>query len=621
MSARIRKLLCVLLGAALLCLMLAPAVIADNLNPQPLPPGVIKVDINGSPLQMNVAPAIIAGHTMVAMRAIFEALDTTVQWNPTGHTITATGGTNTIQLMIGSTVATVNGVKITLDAAPTMIDGSTMVPAAFVSKALGAIVGWDATDRQVNICYQPNPLLRPYLEGGPDIKFDSAAVEKLTSKVHGDFHNLVVSQKASVEQAVQQEIQYLQQQPDIQDVTELDGGNLFVHFKGGYPLVMFLNQGSMGGPIGLQSDEPAQLAADQSAITLLNPSQTFINPVIKNPSLLQTKYPGTDNALVFDCLDNDVWAIHHVSTVDVGSDLQSMGYNVTTELNDDASVSNATQFANGNYGVVYVRAHGGVLPGNDWGFLMKPWSSTPMPWASGYTGTWPVSFDSYGGNGNAVTMYGYATSSGFATAYWTKSFPDTMFYLESCEGAESAGVPGLPTWTLDHGAGAWIAYDNSVSFNNGDNGAKLFFSDMAKWDDASTGVSDVEAAGYLPPNLKLLPAGDNYTLNDRITGVTINGPRIVNLKAGATTTLTATVTPSNAYNTAVTWSSDNTGVAKVDPNSGAVTAVAAGYAHITATTVGTWTSGYPSADSITVDVTKSIIIPIAPYHGITKINI
>ncbi len=94
-----------------------------------------------------------------------------------------------------------------------------------------------------------------------------------------------------------------------------------------------------------------------------------------------------------------------------------------------------------------------------------------------------------------------------------------------------------------------------------------------------------------------------------VTGVTINGPRILNLTAGATSTLTATVAPANAYNTAVTWKSDNTGVATVNPNSGVVTAVAAGYAHITATTVGTWSCGLPSTDSITVDVTQPLIIP------------
>jgi streptogramin lyase len=99
-----------------------------------------------------------------------------------------------------------------------------------------------------------------------------------------------------------------------------------------------------------------------------------------------------------------------------------------------------------------------------------------------------------------------------------------------------------------------------------------------------------------------------------VTGVTIS-PRILNLTVGATSTLTATVAPSNA-NQAVTWNSDNTGVATVDSN-GVVTAVAPGYAHITATTVGTWSSGNPSADSVTVDVTAATTSGTTPSSGST----
>ena len=67
-----------------------------------------------------------------------------------------------------------------------------------------------------------------------------------------------------------------------------------------------------------------------------------------------------------------------------------------------------------------------------------------------------------------------------------------------------------------------------------------------------------------------------------VTGVTI-APTSVTIKQGATTTLTATVAPSNADDPSVTWSSDNQSVATVV--NGVVTAVAAGTANITVTTV------------------------------------
>ena len=58
----------------------------------------------------------------------------------------------------------------------------------------------------------------------------------------------------------------------------------------------------------------------------------------------------------------------------------------------------------------------------------------------------------------------------------------------------------------------------------------------------------------------------------------------MNLTAGSTGTLTATINPTDAANKSLTWTSDNEAVATVDEN-GKVTAVAEGTAHITAKTV------------------------------------
>lgn len=59
-------------------------------------------------------------------------------------------------------------------------------------------------------------------------------------------------------------------------------------------------------------------------------------------------------------------------------------------------------------------------------------------------------------------------------------------------------------------------------------------------------------------------------------------PSTASMIVGDTQTLTATVLPADATNKTVTWSSDNTAVATVNPSTGVVTAVAAGSASITA---------------------------------------
>ena len=64
-----------------------------------------------------------------------------------------------------------------------------------------------------------------------------------------------------------------------------------------------------------------------------------------------------------------------------------------------------------------------------------------------------------------------------------------------------------------------------------------------------------------------------------VTGISLNQSS-VSLEVGGTVSLTATVSPSNATDKSVTWSSSNTGVATVA--GGVVTAVAEGTASVTA---------------------------------------
>ena len=83
-----------------------------------------------------------------------------------------------------------------------------------------------------------------------------------------------------------------------------------------------------------------------------------------------------------------------------------------------------------------------------------------------------------------------------------------------------------------------------------------------------------------------------------VTGVSLNKTSLT-ITEGENETLSATVAPSNATNTAVSWSSSNTGVATV--NNGQVTAVKAGTATITVTTSD---GGKTASCSVTVEAKK-----------------
>lgn len=131
-----------------------------------------------------------------------------------------------------------------------------------------------------------------------------------------------------------------------------------------------------------------------------------------------------------------------------------MGYTITEKLNNAASLAEAAAIDDGSFGVVLMRGHGGVV-NNSFAFLVRPWYDNPPPVNSGYVGTIPASATSYA-NG-PQTKYGYLITNQFASTYWTnKSFPGTLFFLESCHGTDPSGVNGLPTWTVNHGASAWV---------------------------------------------------------------------------------------------------------------------------------------------------------------------
>lgn len=96
-----------------------------------------------------------------------------------------------------------------------------------------------------------------------------------------------------------------------------------------------------------------------------------------------------------------------------------------------------------------------------------------------------------------------------------------------------------------------------------------------------------------------------------VTGVTLNKTS-ASLTAGGTETLTASVTPSNASNQAVTWSSSDTQAATVA--GGIVTGTGAGTALITATTVD---GGFTASCSVTVSALKGLWQGTKTANGIT----
>lgn len=97
-------------------------------------------------------PVIENGRTLVPLRAIFETMGATVGWDAATSTVTATRGSTTIKLTLGSKTLYKNGVAAaTLDVPAKTLNSRTVVPARAVAEAFGATVGWNAAGQIVTI--------------------------------------------------------------------------------------------------------------------------------------------------------------------------------------------------------------------------------------------------------------------------------------------------------------------------------------------------------------------------------------------------------------------------------------------------------------------------------------
>ena len=99
-----------------------------------------------------------------------------------------------------------------------------------------------------------------------------------------------------------------------------------------------------------------------------------------------------------------------------------------------------------------------------------------------------------------------------------------------------------------------------------------------------------------------LPGCKDEEQNVVITGVTLNKTEIILIK-GNSETLTTTITPAEVDNNALTWASNKPSIAEVDAN-GKVTAISAGTATITATSV----NGIKGTCTVTVEDIKKVLI-------------
>ncbi|MEN6461148.1 MAG: stalk domain-containing protein [Syntrophomonas sp.] len=118
----------------------------------------VSVLVDGLNLNLDVSPIIQNGRTLVPFKAIAEAMNIDVSWDNQTRTVNATDGNTKVRLQINNRTAHLNNTSMTLDVAPQIVDGRTLIPLRFFSEAFNCQVDWNSSTYQVSIISPPKAM-------------------------------------------------------------------------------------------------------------------------------------------------------------------------------------------------------------------------------------------------------------------------------------------------------------------------------------------------------------------------------------------------------------------------------------------------------------------------------
>ena len=102
----------------------------------------------------GTTPIVLAGRTMVPIRAVVEAMGGTVGWDGATSLITLEARGNKVEMWLGKTDIKVNGATKEMDIAPVAKDGRTYVPVRFAAENLNCKVDWINSTKEAIIVYE-----------------------------------------------------------------------------------------------------------------------------------------------------------------------------------------------------------------------------------------------------------------------------------------------------------------------------------------------------------------------------------------------------------------------------------------------------------------------------------
>jgi hypothetical protein len=114
--------------------------------------------VNGKSVTIDEDPSVVpkvvgAGHTVIPFRFLAESLGAEVGWDGNLREVSFWTPTSYLRVYLGKTYGYLWDTQVTIDPAPDVVSGRTLIPLRVVSELLGAEVGWDGREKKITVQY------------------------------------------------------------------------------------------------------------------------------------------------------------------------------------------------------------------------------------------------------------------------------------------------------------------------------------------------------------------------------------------------------------------------------------------------------------------------------------
>lgn len=111
----------------------------------------VSITINGETISVYDPILNKSDFLLLPMRALYEAVGASVDWDKETLTASAIRNGKTVDLTIDSMTALIDGEEVAMDVAPFMYKDRTYMPLRFVSENFDGVVNWDEATQSVDI--------------------------------------------------------------------------------------------------------------------------------------------------------------------------------------------------------------------------------------------------------------------------------------------------------------------------------------------------------------------------------------------------------------------------------------------------------------------------------------